>query len=672
MWGRYWDSGGEPPFWPWIQLVREGLRSSFLAIPADLSVLAHLVPELGSPPDVAQPRNVLPVAEALSKPSQRFLLYDAVSTLFKRITAAGPLMMVLDDLHAADEDSLLLLRFLSRDLKQAPILLIATYRDADLRRSSKRVSLLADVSREGTTVPLAGLREDEIAQFVEHDPILRTDSSIVGWLHHVSGGNPFFLCEIARLLAGAPYKAPLNIQAAAVPDTVRDAIWRRTSAFKEETKALLKICSLLGQEFELPLLKEVSGLPSDQIITSLDEAVANSLIFEVGGSFGRYGFTHAITADALRRDLGASARLRLHHRIAAAIEVVYSDDIDHHLAELAHHYINALPLGSVDEAVKFARRGAQRARNQLAFAEASPLYAMALRALTGQPRNEIQRYELLLSIGEAQAQGRSLNEARQSFEQAIAIARTLGQADLLAKAVLAAGIWFDSYFKTDSGIISMLSEALDVLEEDDSAVRVALMARLAAEYYWSGDRRRGLELCDRSVAAARRIGDPQSLVAALWVKNQITWGPDNLDQRLARTTEIASLAESIGDYQHALRAHEMRFAALFEKGDMDAVESEMRAYRLLAEKSGEQFGIVERFQAALALFRGEFTEAELRSKELMRHAERRQDPALLVCARMLKEAIAIERAQIDPAEMEAVRKERITHFPTMSVGWRAS
>jgi hypothetical protein len=69
----------------------------------------------------------------------------------------------------------------------------------------------------------------------------------------------------------------------------------------------------------------------------------------------------------------------------------------------------------------------------------------------------------------------------------------------------------------------------------------------------------------------------------------------------------------------------MRFAALFEKGDIDAVEAEVRSYSILAERSGEQFGIIERFEAALALFRGDFSQADLKTAELMRHAERRQD-----------------------------------------------
>ena len=109
---------------------------------------------------------------------------------------------------------------------------------------------------------------------------------------------------------------------------------------------------------------------------------------------------------------------------------------------------------------------------------------------------------------------------------------------------------------------------------------------------------------------ARRLGDPRALVSALWVKSQIRWGPENVEGRLASATEIASLAESIGDYQRALRAHEMRFTALLEIGDMPGLEAETRAYEALAQKAGEQFGIVERFHAALALLRGDFEQAE--------------------------------------------------------------
>ena len=148
------------------------------------------------------------------------------------------------------------------------------------------------------------------------------------------------------------------------------------------------------------------------------------------------------------------------------------------------------------------------------------------------------------------------------------------------------------------------------------------MAILAGERYWSGDRESAFALSDDAVAMAQRLGDTRALVSVLWVRCQIRWGPENVEERLGRATEIASMAEAIGDHQRALRAHEMRFTALLEMGDMRGVAAEVRAYEVLARQAGEQFGIVERFDAALALLRGDFEQAARQAQVVSRLAQR--------------------------------------------------
>src|SRR5262249_2130913 len=160
------------------------------------------------------------------------------------------------------------------------------------------------------------------------------------------------------------------------------------------------------------------------------------------------------------------------------------------------------------------------ARNQFAYSEASQLYGMALQALAaGQKPDRHARYELLLELGDTQARGRSLTEARKTFEEAFDAARSLGNSELLSRAALGAATWFSSFFAVDAGLKSMLAEALSSPGSEDPSERAALMAKLAGEYYWSGERERGRALCEGAVAAAHRIGDPRALVSALWVQN---------------------------------------------------------------------------------------------------------------------------------------------------------
>jgi eukaryotic-like serine/threonine-protein kinase len=680
VWGRCWEDAGAPAFWPWIQLIRESCRlwpeKPLSPASPGLPYLLKIVPELDPSSThlpARDPSTGLPLAEASMAPSERFLLFDAVANLFKGFAADFQLMMILDDLHASDEDSLLLLRFVARDLLQMRILVIATYRDAEAGLSRRNLELLAEISREGTAVPLRGLSVSEVGQFVEQNARIPADDSTVLALHQATDGNPFFLDEILRLFAAGHDPARQKLDATfVIPESVRAALRRRLAPLGEGTRSLLTIASLIGREFDLGLLEETSALTTEQVIAALEEAAANSVVSAVPAASNSYRFTHASMAEMLRAELGLAARVRLHRRIAEAMEKIYAHNLDGYIARIAHHYLEALPMGASDKAAEFARRGAQHARNQFAYSEASRLYGMALQALAaGQKPDRNARYELLLELGDTQARGRSLTEARKSFEEAFDVARSLGKPDLLSRAALGAAAWFSSFFAVDAGLKSMLAEALSSAGSDDTPVRAALMAKLASEYYWSGERERGRALCEDAVAAAHRIGNPRALVSALWVQNEINWGPEDVERRLGAATEIASLAESTAEYPTALRAHEMRFTALLEMGDMPGLEAEVRGYSALAEKCGEQFGIVQRFRAALALMRADLDEAAGQTGELVRHAIRRQDPALLTCAGMLNEFIATERARVDPAQIESNRKAMLTRSPAMAILARA-
>jgi class 3 adenylate cyclase len=680
LWGRCWEGGGAPAFWPWIQLIR-GSRGSgtpdpvLAALEPELTYIAQLIPELRS--SRAQPQSVEESSAAVSlgeisprSGPERFRLFDAVTTVFKRLAAGSPLMMVLDDIHAADEDSLVLLRFLARELKQSCILVVATYRELEVRQSAGHAALVAEIGREGTAVPLRGLNLEEVSDFVRRIGNISADHEMITSLRRATGGNPFFLDEIARLMAAerAEGRPDRPVQGFAIPDSIRSAIRRRISPLTERTKSLLTVASVIGNEFDLALLQEASGIPAAQVLASLGEAAAHAVIVEATGP-EPYRFTHAIIAEALRTELGVTARAQVHQQIAAALERVHANDLAP-LAKLAHHCIQALPIGSAQKAVEYSRRGAARARSQLAFAEAVRLCGMTLRALdaTGRP-DEVERCQTLLAMGEAQAQGGSLDEARQAFEQAAHVARRLGRASLLAETALQTSAWFETFFTLDRALIALVEEALGALDPHDSALRASLMATLARERYWAGQRESGLELSDQAVAMARRFGERCALLSALWIANQIRWGPEDVERRLASATEIATLAESVGDYQRALRAREMRFTALLEIGDIAGAEAETRVYAVLARRAGEQFGIVERFDAALALFKGDFAHAEQQAQELSQHAQRRQDPALLVCAHVLTIALRDEQGRLEPTYIAQTVSD-MAQSPALAVQYR--
>jgi class 3 adenylate cyclase/tetratricopeptide (TPR) repeat protein len=682
LWGRCWEGNGAPAFWPWIQLIRESLRAVHWPdaileeVKPGLAHITQIIPELRwtlAVPEVHEPASELPIADASIGPRpERFRLFDAIANLFKGLAKSTPLTLVIDDVHAADVDSLLMLRFLARDLKQAPILLVATYREVEVRQSPTHASLLSEIGREGVTIPLRGLSLGEVADFIDRNAqALHADKPIVSSLHRATDGNPFFLDEIVHLMIAERALARADQQhfAFRIPESIRASVRRRVAPLEERTKTVLTIASVIGNEFDLALVREASSLPADQIVDALEEAAAHALVSE--GPPNHFRFLNAVVPDAIVADLAKTARSGLHRRIADAIEKVHSADLEPHLARLAYHYAESRAIGTESKILEYARRGAERARDQLAFAEAARLFAIALGAVEAASNpDDFARCKILLAMGEAQAQGRSLAEARASFEQAAQVARRLGRSDLLAQCALYASAWFGTFFTVDRAMTALVAEALNAADEGDSAVRASLMARLAAEHHWSGDRERGRALSEEAIAMARRVGDSRALVSALWVRSQTQWGPQDVAGRLAAATEIATLAESIGEYQLALRAHEMRFTAMLETGDLPGIDAHTREYETLAHKAGEHFGIVERFHAALLLLRGDYDEAERRTQELFVHAERRQDPALLACAQALIGLIFEDRGLIDAAQVESTAKARIVESPVLAPQYR--
>ncbi len=636
LWGRCWEGGGAPAYWPWIQALREAIRScestELVAARSWLQYIARMLPELQSSlPEGEFSAGSLPAM--LSVPGQqndpepaRFRLFDCI-TNFLRLVAANPLMLALDDIHSADADSLLLLSFFARSLRDTRIIVVATYRDVEAEQS-RYDALLKEIEREGICIPLRGLAESEVAEFVQCNTGVVAENGLVSALHQATGGNPFFLDETVRLMIADRTSPRGNSgnEGFAIPEGVRAATRRRLAPITETSRRVLTIASVIGYEFDLDLLAGLSQLTREQLMEALSEAASHRVIREVTGTYGRYRFNHAIIAEVLRSDVGRTELIRLHRRVAESLEDLHQANLRPYFARLAHHYLEALPEGPVDKAVNYARLGAESARTQLAYTEAARLYHSALLALeaTAHP-DEALRCEVLLGLGEAESKAGTREEAYRAFRRAADIARSLGRTDLLARAALAPGMWAVIPGTVDVEWIALIEEALRRVEPQDSALRALLLARLATELYWTERREAALSLVREGVEVARRIDDRSALVSTLWTQYRAQWGPDGAERRLEAATEMVALAQNAGDQDWLLKAHELKIAALVELGDVQKADYEIAAYEKLEKDSGQASGTVERFRAMRALATGEFQEAERLSRLALAIAQRRQE-----------------------------------------------
>ena len=623
IWGRCWEGEGAPAFWPWVQALRTLMRQDDAATLADRlgsggPYVAQVVPEVRELlPD-------LPVAPALDSEQARFRLYDAVCTFLKNAAATTPLVLVLDDLHWADKSSLLLLQFLVREIADARLLIVGTYRDVEVARDHPLGDVLPRLRRERSVdrILLRGLPEPEVHAMLV---ALRGDAVPEDFARTISretAGNPFFIMEILRdiLDEGLAYRegdqwvGRVEASEIRLPESVREVIGRRLSRLGDACAKLLTLAAVIGQEFGLDVLQRVSDLEEERIIEVLEEALAAGIVGEVPRTIARYRFSHALVRETLYGELRNLERVRLHRRVAEVLEALYAGYADPNLAELSHHFLEGLPGGDVEKAIAYTVRAGDRAIEQLAYSEAAAHYERALQAIElTERRDERQRCELLLKLGETAWSVGSAN-AKVQLQEAAMLAERLGDPTLFATAVLLlegpiVGIQAGS---GDADRIALLERALTALGDRDSAPRAAVMGRLAGLRTFAGDPTGKEQLARAALEMARRVGNVRTLAYVLGTTPWSIGSPDDVVERLARADELIRAATDAGDEQLAAEGHAWKAGYYLEIGDIEAMDRATDIHERFAETSRHVFHrwMTTMNRAARASLEGRFDDAD--------------------------------------------------------------
>ncbi|HEY1780338.1 MAG TPA: AAA family ATPase [Roseiarcus sp.] len=611
LWGRCWEHGGAPPYWPWVQALRRLIADADPAtlagwLATDAAEIAQIAPELrerlGGLPE--------PPSAALAQPEKaRFRLFDSVASFIRRAAETEPLLIILDDLHAADPTSIMMLIAVARQIRTMRATIIGTYREIEVKNLPELASLITEAEREGLVLPLRGLGEADIHEFVERTWGVRAAGSLVDLLRDTTEGNPFFLHEVLRQMAadgqltgGASAKSVrLNI-----PRGVREFIKRLTQPLPDDAREMLDVASVLGRDFSLNALSSVTGKPPEALIDALDRAVALELITETPGA-GRYSFRHALIREALYDALPAARRRALHREVAEAIRALNADAPP--FAEIAYHYCQSASPADAEIAADYSRQAARAAERQLAYEEAAQHLHNAIDALALKPGgDEALEAELMCELGEAQARTGDLAEARKTCLKAVELARRLNRPEPFARAAVTAGRGVSNSGETDHELVRLLNEALDRLGDKDSPLRGQALARLGIELYWA-DRERSVALCQEAVEMARRLDDPRTLIVALWGRHLSLRNPDSLEQRLADGREAVAVAERAGERDFALEARFYRVTDLVEAGDIAGADLGLRDYLTAEADLKDRFKRGFLLQGMRALMDGQLAQA---------------------------------------------------------------
>jgi tetratricopeptide (TPR) repeat protein len=681
LWGRCWEEDGAPSFWPWMQVIRawmvarsvEELRAGFAG---DAVLIGQVLPELAERlPGVSDPPRLEP---ALA----RFRMFEAIINWLQRAAAARPTVVVLDDLHRADTPSLLLLRFLVRELANTRLLVLGTYRDTE-PPNQPFARVLADLLRESTArrIRLAGLDRAEVGLLVELTTGKPAPPTVLARILERTSGNPFFLRELVQLLQdkGRLHHADTIDPVEDVPLGVLDVIRGRVGELSEAAANVLAAASVLGRDFDLTTLSLVCDTDGDRLVGLVEEALAAGLVFEVPDRLGRYRFSHILVRDAVYGQLRGSRRARLHQHAGEALESVYGSTADAHLAELAHHFLHASPPTVVDTGVAYAIRAGEHALKVLAYEDAASLFQAALR----QAVDAARRCELLLSLADAQMKAGATAAGRATFLEAAQAAETLGASEPFARAALGFGTSFELVLADRAVVqqfIGLVEAALRRLDPADSPLRAMLLSRFAMAMYFAAPERQqeALERRDRlsaeALAMARRLGDDSVLAPVLYARCFATLGPDNLVERMALTTELIRLAEALGTQELTLVARRWQLVSCLEIGDVVGAEQGLLQYMRRADELRQPAYLywAAILRSNLALLHGEFDEAERLSFEALAIRQRLGGIGAGEMDNGVAAQIhAIRREQGRLAELEPIAAALVEQLPEVP-GWRMS
>ena len=515
LWGRSYEGDAEPPYWPWVQVLRE-LPDTHVAGRA-AGLVAGGVEE-----------------EIVDAERDRFRIFEDVWSSIRARAKEQPLVLVLEDLHWADPASLLVLLFAARNMRDANVLVVGTYREEDLDRTHPLTPIVGDLRRERLCdrIHLDGLGPDDVGALVE---ALAGDAGgkLAATLHADTGGNPFFVREIVEHLVETGHigegTAPGELD---IPDSVREVVGRRLTRLSDACRELLTLASVLG-EFSETVAARILGVDRADVLARLDEATVAGVLVETG--LGRYAFSHALVRETLAVQLDTLTRLELHRRAGETLEEMYGNDLEPHLGELAHHFFEAARGGDVRKAIDYCRRAAEHDTAQLAYEQAAQRLARALQLLeieeSASPR---ERCELLLTLGDAYWRSSSFRKARRTFREAAELARAHGPADALARSAIGyAGGAFDITIRNDF-LTELIADALEALPPEETKLRARLLARLAQAL---------VAYPERAEERVERDGN------AIALANTPAW--DALWRRRSRTLLDAST--STDDYLQRLR-----------------------------------------------------------------------------------------------------------------------
>ena len=653
--GRCVAEDGTPPLWPWLRIFRR--------IPADLV-----------PPDVVGAAEVTAM-DAWESAGKRFRLLAGLSdALLAAARDLKGLVVVIEDLHDADEVSLALLRQVAVEAARSWLLIIGTHRDAAVREApglvtglvtghvTGLVTTLVDLahSRAARGVPLAPLTEPDVARYLAGLPDGPALSPVV---HERTGGLPLLVSAMARLLGETDVPAGRQGLPALPPADLRLIVAGMLGGLDPHARETVAAAAVLGEDLDLALLADVTGSSPATVAGHLAVLAQAGLLTVSGDAPPRYRFTHALVREGVVAE-STTVSADLHRRAALALQRRAGTDTSH-AARIAAHWQRAAGDAEASRAaVKWTRAAAAHALSALAFEDAVRLLEGALDALGRTGAGDAERAELLIELATAEYFASGIPQCGRHCREAADAAEAAGRPDLLvAAALVLRGVGDPAAAIRTAALCDRALAAVEATGDATPLTRARLLARKACldvESVRPGEA--GPESAE-ALRLAEACGDQIALVDAVRARVGTLGRPVDVGER-RRLGDLAIRAGlSAGPPMIAVLGHTWRIDAAYQLVDLLAADDEIA-------RLGELPAITDhplarwyhlRVLAARAALSGRFDSARARSSEARRIAARMGDPFAGAVSAAFATVLAVMRG--DPRELPA------DYAASLPMGW---
>jgi class 3 adenylate cyclase/tetratricopeptide (TPR) repeat protein len=552
--GRCYEMEGAPPYIPFVETVEGAAR----VVPPEAlrDALGDSAPEVAKlMPKLRQVFTDIPTPPELPPEQERRYLFNGMRDFLARGSRVQPMFLSLDDLHWADDSTMLLLQHIAQQLHEMPVLIVGTYRDVELDVARPLARALQELTRQRLAHDLTvkRLSEAEVAAMLGALSGQKPPKLLVDAVYAETEGNPFFVEEVFKHLAEegrlfdveGRWRADLQVSELEVPRGVRLVIGQRLERVCEECRNVLTTAAVIGRAFTFELLEVLGEANTDALLDAVDEAERAHLIASTSdGPEARFTFAHELIRQTLVSRLSLPRRQRMHLRVAEAIEQVYARSLEEHAADLAHHLHQAGAAADPEKTVRYLTLAGQQAVAAAAFEDALRHYESAVSLQLADDR--WGRADLLHERGLALRGLGRWEEALADWREALDAYEELGDAEAVGRV--------SSDMVSQLRWAARLEEALEISRRGLAAVgervsthRCLLLARAGHILSLGGQYAAANGVITQALEMAEQLGDQRLLGEILRHKAGLHWHHMEMPESTDSGLRAAELLRSAGD-----------------------------------------------------------------------------------------------------------------------------